>query len=86
PENHPGSTLIGGSTCLACHMTKDKSIGPSYKDVAKKYKNDDKAIEMLADKILKGGVGVWGEQPMPPHAQHNIEETLQMVEAIMKVK
>ncbi|MGJ8696155.1 MAG: PQQ-dependent sugar dehydrogenase [Verrucomicrobiaceae bacterium] len=86
PEGHPGSAMIGGSTCLACHMTKDKSIGPSYKDVAKKYKDDPKAIPTLAEKILSGGVGVWGQQPMPPHPQHNIEETQQMVEAILQVK
>lgn len=86
PEDHPGSALIGGSTCLACHLATSKSIGPSYKDVAKKYKKDDDVAETLAEKILKGGVGVWGQQPMPPHPQHNIEETLQMVDAILKVK
>ena len=86
PKSHPGSQLIGSSTCLACHMTKDKSIGPSYKAVAKKYANDPDAVESLAEKILKGGSGVWGEQPMPPHPQHNIEETQQMIEAILKVK
>lgn len=86
PEDHPGSALIGGSTCLACHLATSKSIGPSYKDVAKKYKNDDGASETLAEKILKGGVGVWGQQPMPPHPQHNIEETQQMVDAILQVK
>lgn len=86
PEDHPGSALIGGSTCLACHMATKKSIGPSYKDVAKKYRKDDNASETLAEKILNGGVGVWGEQPMPAHPQHNIEETQQMVDAILKVK
>jgi len=86
PADHPGSAMIGASTCLACHMTKDKSIGPSYKDVAKKYKDDPKSIEILAEKILKGGVGVWGQQPMPPHPQHNIEETLQMAEALLQVE
>ena len=86
PGDHPGSKLIGETTCLACHQTKKKSIGPSYREVAKKYGKDPKAIENLAHKILTGGVGVWGEQPMPPHPQHNIEETRQMVEAILKVK
>ncbi|MGC6427070.1 MAG: PQQ-dependent sugar dehydrogenase [Akkermansiaceae bacterium] len=86
PKEHPGSQLIANSTCLACHMTKLKSIGPTYKDVAKKYAKDPAAVEALAEKILKGGSGVWGEQPMPPHPQHNIEETQQMIEAILKVK
>ena len=85
PEKHPGSRLIADTTCLACHTTTQKSIGPSYREVAKRYRNDPKAPALLAEKILKGGVGVWGEQPMPPHPQHNIEETQQMVEAILKV-
>ncbi len=85
PADHPGTALISGTTCLACHSTTQKSIGPTYRDVAKKYAKDPKAIESLAEKIIKGGVGVWGEQPMPPHPQHNIEETQQMIEAILKV-
>ena len=84
PKKHPGSRLIADTTCLACHTTTQKSIGPTYREVAKKYRNDPKATKMLAEKILKGGVGVWSEQPMPPHPQHNIEETLQMVEAILQ--
>lgn len=86
PQDHPGTRLIAGTTCLACHQTKDKSIGPSYREVARKYASDPEAYESLAKKVLSGGAGVWGEQPMPPHPQHNIEETRQMVEAILKVK
>lgn len=87
PLDHPGSSLISQSTCLACHMTKAKSIGPSYLQVAKKYRDADSAtIEELSKKILSGGVGIWGEQPMPPHPQHNSEETQQMIEAILRVK
>ena len=83
---HPGSKLISETTCLACHMTKQKSIGPTYLDVAKKYKADAaNAREQLAKKIISGGAGNWGEAPMPPHPQHNIEETLQMVDAILKM-
>ena len=85
PTDHPGTKLITETTCLACHSTTQKSIGPTYKDVAKKYEKDPKAVEQLAGKILTGGVGVWGEQPMPPHPQHTIEQTRQMIEAILKV-
>ena len=85
PKDHPGSKLIASTTCLACHTTTQKSIGPTYKEVAKKYAKDPEAVSRLAEKILNGGTGVWGQQPMPPHPQHNIEETQQMVEAILKV-
>ncbi len=82
PE-HPGSRLIAQTTCLACHMTQQKSIGPTYMDVSQKYKGQLGARERLAQKILLGGVGNWGEVPMPPHPQHNFEETQQMVDAIL---
>lgn len=85
PAQHPGTVLIAETTCLACHSTTQKSIGPTYKDVAQKYREDPKALDELASKILTGGVGVWGEQPMPPHPQHKLAETRQMVEAILKV-
>ena len=42
-------------------------IGPAYKEVAKKYKGDAKAPDMLATKVVKGGQGVWGAIPMPPN-------------------
>ncbi len=82
---HPGSKIIAKSTCLACHLTDQKSIGPKYSDVAKKYSGDSAARDILAKKILTGGVGVWGPIPMPPHPQHNIEETQQIVDAILKM-
>ena len=81
----PGTKLIAKTTCLACHMTTQKSIGPKYQDVANKYKDDPNAAETLANKILNGGVGVWGQIPMPPHPQHNIEQTRQMVDAILSL-
>jgi cytochrome c len=54
--------------CLACHAVDKKVVGPSYKDVAAKYRGDKAAEAKLADKVKKGGVGVWGQVPMPPNA------------------
>ena len=53
--------------CLACHATDKKLVGPSYKDVAAKYAADKAAAGKLAEKVKKGGVGVWGQVPMPPN-------------------
>ncbi|MDB9741730.1 PQQ-dependent sugar dehydrogenase [Akkermansiaceae bacterium] len=82
----PGAKMIKESTCLACHMTNQSSIGPKYIDIAKKYAKRKDAAEYLADKILKGSSGVWGDQPMPANAQHNKEEALQMAEAILETQ
>ena len=54
--------------CLACHTTDKKMVGPSYKDVAAKYRGDSAAAAKLAEKVKKGSTGVWGTVPMPPNA------------------
>lgn len=54
--------------CMACHQVEVKVLGPSYKDVAAKYKGDAAAFEMLVNKVKSGGSGTWGEIPMPPNA------------------
>lgn len=53
--------------CLSCHTLDKKLVGPSYHDVAAKYKGDKSAEAKLVEKIKKGGAGVWGQIPMPPN-------------------
>lgn len=55
--------------CATCHGLDKKIVGPTWKDVAAKYKGDAKAIDMLAAKVKTGGKGVWGNIPMPPQAK-----------------
>jgi len=81
----PGLALMRKSTCFACHISDAPSAGPSYELVAKKYETDPSAPERLAQKVLQGGVGVWGQLPMPPHPQHNIEQSRQMVGWILSL-
>ena len=54
--------------CMACHAIDKKLVGPAFKDIAAKYRSDKNAEAMLADKVKKGGSGVWGQVPMPPNA------------------
>ena len=55
-------------SCAECHNATIKVLGPSFKDIAAKYKDDKTAMEMLSAKVRKGGVGVWGQIAMPPAA------------------
>jgi cytochrome c len=52
--------------CLACHTVDKKSVGPAYKDIAKKYKGQNVNAK-LEEKVKKGGAGVWGQVPMAPN-------------------
>lgn len=62
-----GRTLMLKSDCGTCHKETTTSIGPAFLLVAEKYKGNAKAVDYLANKIKKGGAGVWGEVPMPAH-------------------
>jgi cytochrome c len=61
--------LAQKSACMSCHQVAKKVVGPSFADVAKKYKGDAKAHDHIVTVIKKGGKGVWGPVPMPPHPQ-----------------
>lgn len=76
--------LAKAKNCLACHAVDKKLVGPSYKDVAKKYTAKDEA--MLVEKILKGSKGAWGAVPMPPNASVSPEEGKKLVTWILSLK
>ena len=59
--------LAKAKNCMTCHAVDKKLVGPSYKDVAAKYKADKSAVATLAAKIKSGGKGNWGQIPMPPN-------------------
>src|SRR5690606_12983277 len=80
-----GQKLIDGSDCKACHAIDKKSIGPSYRDVALRYKDDDTALDALAGKIISGGSGVWGEVAMSAHPQLSEEDAKEMVRYILSL-
>ena len=61
--------LATSKNCMSCHSVDRKVLGPSFKDVAAKYKGNAGAADMLATKIIKGGSGVWGPVPMPANTQ-----------------
>ena len=83
-KNLPGYALITGSDCLSCHKDNEKLVGPSYAEVAAKYSQKD--LELLADKIVNGGSGNWGQVPMAPHPNISKEDAKKMVEYILSLK
>jgi cytochrome c len=70
--------------CLACHTVDKKTVGPAYKDIAKKYKGQNVAAT-LQQKVKKGGQGVWGPIPMPPNAAVPDADIKTLVDWILKM-
>ncbi|AYN69699.1 PKD domain-containing protein [Euzebyella marina] len=80
-----GKALTQGMDCKACHKEGEKSIGPSYKDIAEKYKNDRGASRYIQKKIVSGGSGVWGEAAMAAHPNITEDETRQIAAYILSL-
>lgn len=78
--------LAKTSGCLACHTVDKKLIGPSYKDVAAKYRGNKGAEAELIKKVKAGGKGVWGDIPMSPNAHVKDEDIKTMVQWILSLK
>jgi cytochrome c len=70
--------------CVVCHSIDKKLVGPSFQDVAKKYKGQ-KAAAKLEEKVKKGGSGVWGPVPMPPNATVPDADIKKLVDWILKL-
>ena len=73
--------------CTTCHVVKGaKTIGPTYADVAKKYAGQKDAEAKLAEKVKKGGQGVWGQVPMPPNAAVPEADIKALVKWVLSIK
>lgn len=80
--------LAQQKACLACHGVDKPSLGPSFKAVAAKYRGQKGMDAKLAQKIVKGGGGVWNMPmgAMPPQAQVKEAEALQLARWILALK
>jgi cytochrome c len=85
-DSTSAQALMQKNGCAACHSIDKKIVGPAYQDVAAKYNGDKDAVAKLTDKVKKGGVGVWGQIPMPPNAQASDADIKDLVTWILTLK
>lgn len=78
--------LAQSSGCMTCHGVDKKVIGPAYKEIAAKYRNDKTAEASLVKKVKAGGQGVWGQVPMPPNPHVKDEDIRTLVKWILAHK
>jgi len=81
-----GLALVSQNDCLTCHKIDEKLVGPAYKDVANKYQADSATVKMLADKIIHGGSGNWGQVAMTPHPTVSEGDAKTMVKYVLSLK
>lgn len=77
--------MINKSDCNACHNINTKSLGPSFTQVAQKYRNNAGAGDRLAKKIILGGSGVWGDPVMPAHPAISVNDAGNMAKYILSL-
>ncbi|KPC54585.1 c-type cytochrome [Amantichitinum ursilacus] len=78
--------IAKANNCLACHSVDQKIVGPSYKEVAAKYKGNKKAEALLIAKVKNGGSGSFGPMPMPPNPQVSDADLKTLVKWILAQK
>ena len=78
--------LLKKNNCMACHAEDKNMLGPSYKDVANRYRGLSDAADKLAKKIRAGGSGVWGPIPMPANPQVSETDAKIMANFILNTK
>ncbi|MGN6546023.1 MAG: carbohydrate-binding protein, partial [Aureliella sp.] len=81
----PGLALIRKSDCFNCHTSNRPLVGPSFVEIANKYRNQPHQLDQSVERVLKGSTGVWGKVGMLPHGQHTPAEVRSMVEYVFSV-
>ncbi len=82
----PAAKLMAAADCYTCHKADVKVIGPAFADIAAKYPSTPANIDTLANKVIKGGKGNWGEVPMTPHPNISLADAKTIVTYILTLK
>ncbi|WP_288108929.1 c-type cytochrome [Limnobacter sp.] len=82
--NLDATSLLNANSCLGCHAIDKKIVGPSYHEVAVKYKGDPQALAKIAANIRAGGSGKWGSAAMPPFSQLTSAELRTLAEFVLR--
>ena len=86
PKVQKGLELVAKNGCFACHKVDESYTGPAYTAVADRYRNKPEMVDTLAQKIIKGGYGNWGNIPMIAHPSVSQEDARTMVEYVLSLK
>lgn len=83
PDAAEVQEILKKNACLACHAVDKKILGPAYREIADKHKDDANAADVLTQHVRDGSVGVWGQVPMPPNPAISDEDLAKVVEWVL---
>ena len=83
PNYTLGLSLVTKSDCSTCHKITEILIGPSYQQIANKYANNEDAVDYLANRIINGSLGNWGDIEMTNHPNLSKDDAKQMIKYIL---
>jgi cytochrome c len=86
PKFQKGLALIKNSDCITCHKMDEKLIGPAFREIANKYPTTSASLDMLAQKIIHGGQGNWGDIPMAAHDNLSVDDATAMAQYVLLLK
>jgi cytochrome c len=81
-----GARLVQPSGCMACHKENEKVLGPAFRAVAQKYKNDPATVKKLVEKVYNGGSGVWGDYAMAAQSHLKKDQIEKMVKWVLSLR
>jgi cytochrome c len=81
----PGERVMAKSDCRTCHNPQVQTVGPGYKQIAERYKNTPENLELLSQKVMKGGAGVWGAAAMSAHPDLQPEDAKAMINYVLSL-
>jgi cytochrome c551/c552 len=84
-EQQPVLLSFEGQDCVACHRSEQRLVGPSWLEIAQRYERSDANLDLLAQRIIAGNFGVWGEAPMSPHPDLPLPAAREMVSRILEL-
>ncbi len=85
-SSEASEALARKNDCLGCHAVSTKLVGPAYKDVAAKYAGQPDAVAQLSQSIRNGGVGKWGDLPMPAHPKLSEADAKKLASWVLNLK
>lgn len=89
PDNNKliaeGKALMETQDCKTCHHPTNQGIGPAHKTVAEKYEYTDANVSLLAERIIKGSTGTWGDIAMNPHPDLKPEDAEKIIRYVLSL-